>query len=478
MNPSYKRRLCGILAAACMLTAATVPAVSPVFSQVSLSVAAAEETDFYKGLKYLKYSDYAEVIDCDQTRTTVKIPSSIGGLPVRVIAERAFYGCKSLETVTGGGNVQVIAPNAFSSCTALTSIGAMDSLQSIGSSAFSDCVSLSNIPSSQSLKSIGDLAFFNCVSLQSVAIPATLTTLGENVFGDCISLQTFAVENGNTAFSVENDVLMNAEKTTLFCYPPAKTETTYTVPNTVTEIAPYAFASAADLTDVTLPTGLQTIGAWAFSQTKLTSIAIPDTVTTIGSYAFCNAEALKQVQLPNSLQELQAAAFWGCSSLEQVTLPNTLQEIPIYAFYGCTSLQKLTIPSSVQTIASEAFQGMSQKMTIVCNQNSYAETYFQKIISSDNSQGRESRYTLQTMETPTILKGDANQDGEVNVEDAVFVLQYYAKKAAGNPVSVTEAVYQAMNVDDSDDQIDVSDAVKILTYYAKKAAGQNPDWNF
>ena len=93
MNPSYKRRLCGILAAACMLTAATVPAVSPIFSQVTLSVAAAEETDFYKGLKYLKYSDYAEVIDCDQTRTPNKIPSSIGGLPVRVIAERAFYGC-------------------------------------------------------------------------------------------------------------------------------------------------------------------------------------------------------------------------------------------------------------------------------------------------------------------------------------------------------------------------------------------------
>ena len=54
MNPSYKRRLCGILAAACMLTAATVPAVSPVFSQVTLSAAAAEETDFYQGLKYLK----------------------------------------------------------------------------------------------------------------------------------------------------------------------------------------------------------------------------------------------------------------------------------------------------------------------------------------------------------------------------------------------------------------------------------------
>lgn len=478
MNPSYKRRLCGILAVACMLTAATIPAVSPVFSQVPLSAAAAEETDFYQGLKYLKYSDYAEVIDCDQTRTTIKIPSSIGGLPVRVIAERAFYGCKSLETVTGGGNVQVIAPNAFSSCTALTSVGTMDSLQSIGNSAFSDCVSLTSIPLSQSLKSIGNLAFLNCTSLQNVTIPASLTTLGETVFGGCSNLQTFALENGNTAFSVENDVLMNAEKTTLFCYPSAKTGTTYTVPNTVTEIAPYAFVSAANLTDVTLPTGLQIIGAWAFSQTKLTSMNIPNTVTTIGSYTFCNAEALKQIQLPNSLQELQAAAFWGCSSLEQVTLPNTLQEIPIYAFYGCTGLQKLTVPSSVQTIASEAFQGMSQKITIACYQNSYAETYFQKIISSDASQGRESRYTLQTMEAPAILKGDPNQDGEVNVADAVFVLQYYAKKAAGNPIAVTEAVYQAMNVDDSSDEIDVADAVKILTYYAKKAAGQNPDWNF
>ena len=59
-----------------------------------------------------------------------------------------------------------------------------------------------------------------------------------------------------------------------------------------------------------------------------------------------------------------------------------------------------------------------------------------------------------------------------------FCFAVLCKKAAGNPVSVTEAVYQAMNVDDSDDQIDVSDAVKILTYYAKKAAGQNPDWNF
>ena len=61
MNPSYKRRLCGILAAACMLTAATVPAVSPIFSQVTLSVAAAEETDFYKGLKYCVVSKCSSI---------------------------------------------------------------------------------------------------------------------------------------------------------------------------------------------------------------------------------------------------------------------------------------------------------------------------------------------------------------------------------------------------------------------------------
>lgn len=477
MNPSYRRRFCGILAAACLLTTAAVPAVSPVFSQVSLSASAAEETDFYQGLKYLKYSDYAEIIDCDDSRTTVKIPSSIGGLPVRVIAERAFYGCKNLQTVTGGGNVQVIAANAFSSCTALTSVGTMDSLQSIGNSAFSDCTSLTSIPLSQSLKSIGSLAFLDCTSLQNVTIPASLTTLGENVFGGCSSLQTFALENGNTAFCVEDDVLMDGEQTTVFCYPSAKFGTAYTVPDTVTEIAPYAFASAAYLTEITLPAGLQTIGAWAFSQTKLTAMTIPNTVKTIGSYAFCNATALEQIQLPNSLQELQSAAFWGCTALQEITLPNMLSEIPIYAFYGCTGLQKLTIPSSVQTIANEAFQGTSQKITIACYQDSYAESHFQKLISNDNLQGRESRYTLQVMETPKILKGDPNQDGVVDVSDAVFVLEYYAKKAAGNPMTVTDAVYQAMNVDDSS-EIDVADAVKILTYYAKNAAGQDTDWNF
>ena len=93
---------------------------------------ALNDTQLKKARSPMLFSDCEDGILLRETQSEkaelpIDCKESIAPMLVRVIAERAFYGCKSLETVTGGGNVQVIAPNAFSSCTALTSIGAMDS---------------------------------------------------------------------------------------------------------------------------------------------------------------------------------------------------------------------------------------------------------------------------------------------------------------------------------------------------------------
>ncbi len=71
------------------------------------------------------------------------------------------------------------------------------------------------------------------------------------------------------------------------------------------------------------------------------------------------------------------------------------------------------------------------------------------------------------------LKGDANIDSYVNLDDAVTVLDTYAGIAAG----IEGAAYCEQADTDEDGKITLDDAVYILSYYTQTAAGLSPDWN-
>lgn len=97
--------------------------------------------------------------------------------------------------------------------------------------------------------------------------------------------------------------------------------------------------------------------------------------------------------------------------------------------------------------------------------------------------------------TKTLLigkKGDTNLDGKVDVDDAVLVLQYYAKKAAGlEPTLLEQATNEeeilsyflsdidtcSQNQGADGGELSVEDAVQTLTYYAQAAAGNHPVWS-
>ena len=69
------------------------------------------------------------------------------------------------------------------------------------------------------------------------------------------------------------------------------------IPNTWTSIGDYAFSECSSLTTVTFEEGgqLTSIGAWAFSESGLTSIEIPSTVTSIVGLAFYKCDSLTTV---------------------------------------------------------------------------------------------------------------------------------------------------------------------------------------
>ncbi len=137
------------------------------------------------------------------------------------------------------------------------------------------------------------------------------------------------------------------------------------------------FYECSGLESVTLPEGLETIGAAAFMHTSLKSIQIPESVTVIGGEAFsCTkliqatipesvtdleydvfaaCHQLKAVALPKGLKSIGESAFHSCEALETVALPEGLTGIGRTAFAYCKSLKTLIIPSSVKKIGNQAF---------------------------------------------------------------------------------------------------------------------------
>lgn len=78
--------------------------------------------------------------------------------------------------------------------------------------------------------------------------------------------------------------------------------------------------------------------------------------------------------------------------------------------------------------------------------------------------------TTTTTTAPAFKLGDVDGNGMIEVTDAVLVLTYYAKSAAGIAVTIDPRLADV----NQDGIVDVVDAVGILTYYARQAAGLPP----
>ena len=89
-------------------------------------------------------------------------------------------------------------------------------------------------------------------------------------------------------------------------------------------------------------------GAFRNWGSKLTAVTLPDGLQSIGAEAFCNCASLTAIDIPSSVTSIGEEAFRSCTRLKDVTLPNGLESIGSYAFNSCTSLTAIEIPSSIQ----------------------------------------------------------------------------------------------------------------------------------
>ena len=126
------------------------------------------------------------------------------------------------------------------------------------------------------------------------------------------------------------------------------------IPSGVRSIGNYAFSSCTSLTSITIPAGVTSIGNSAFSNCRrLTSIAIPASVTSIGSSAFSNCWRLTSIAIPTGVTSIGNYAFESCTNLTRVFISASVTSIGNYAFRYCNSLTAITVDTGNQNYASE-----------------------------------------------------------------------------------------------------------------------------
>lgn len=143
----------------------------------------------------------------------------------------------------------------------------------IGSMAFAGCSGLRIVELPDTITRIEEMAFFGCEKLTSIVLPGSVTRIGKSAFLYCelatLNISDSVIEIGDRAF---DDSLVPAYNAHFFANMPHSLTGEYSIPE-----------------------GIKTITAGAFSHRKITSIVIPDSMETIREVAFSGCEGLTSI---------------------------------------------------------------------------------------------------------------------------------------------------------------------------------------
>ena len=124
------------------------------------------------------------------------------------------------------------------------------------------------------------------------------------------------LEEMNRMFPEDEETVSERVRTAL-----ADTGAVYSVPETVTSVAPFCFSYCDKLTKVDLPDGLKTLGQMAFFKCKaLESIRLPDGLESIGADGLSYCEKLDYIFVPASVKTIGHHAFYGCLGVDEIDL--------------------------------------------------------------------------------------------------------------------------------------------------------------
>lgn len=400
--------------------------------------------------------------------TSIKIPNSV----TEFDGYGVFNGCESLETIDIGDGIKDIGWNTFGGCDKLRTIRFGHGFEKVeGREALSDfanafkyCNAIeeiiidcnAEIPLREFESEVKSLVFgdqVTCIEgyddysyLKTIQIGKNVSSIKskykeECPFSKCTEIESISINAENRFFDSRGNCNAIIETKTNKLIRGIDTSI---IPEGINSIGDYAFHYAVNLTSVSIPGSVKSIGEDAFLSTNLTSVTLHPGLETIGNGAFAGT-GITTINLPKGLTNIGAYAF-SSTGISSIVFPESLTSIGDYAF-SSTPITKIVFPASLIHIGDCAF-------AFCKNIESVTSHIMSPFIINYNVFGQEIRYfytdmriegfTDATLYVPKGEKnsyettigwngfkviidaflGDANGDNMVNAADIVEMVNY------------------------------------------------------
>lgn len=107
-----------------------------------------------------------------------------------------------------------------------------------------------------------------------------------------------------------------------------------------------------------MPSGLVSIGKYAFSHTKLRFLELAEALERVGEHLFWCCKYLKSIDIPINVKILPKGLIIECSSLSFITIPSSITEISEYFISRCSNFKSININHCIEglKISENAFE--------------------------------------------------------------------------------------------------------------------------
>ena len=293
--------------------------------------------------------------------------------------------------------------------------------------------------------------------INSMTTIVTATSTTETT--TAVTTTSFTTEPTTTGSIINSTTTSTTESTTTTTTVPATTTTTEKTTTSTTE-------STTTITTVPATTTTTEKTTTSTTESTTTTITIPTTTTTTEKTTTSTTEwTTTTTTVPATTTTTEKTTT---STIESTTTTTTVPTT--------TTTTEETTTSTTESTTTTTTELTTTETTTTTFPTTTSETTTTVPTTSE-----ENPDTTTTEPIEMGIYGDVDGNGIVDVSDAVAVLTYYAKRAAGlEPIfgetpEENEAIFALADVD-QDGIITVQDAVYILTYYAQKASGMQPTW--
>lgn len=384
-------------------------------------------------------------------------------------SDNSFSNCSSLRNLDLGKNLLVIGPSAFENDSILSGVNIPETVYGLGVGAFKSCVSLPyvKIPKGD-LTTVSKESFKGCNGIEWISLSENITSLGENAFEGCTGIKyvkSYAMTPPEGLVNFPSDVETNG---TLFVpedndeYPDVLGDYQYSptwenwgtfkriTENTLLSSLILNQSDAHLKASETLALAV-TVGPDEATNKKVNWKSDDETVASVSADGVVTAHKVGQTSIHAIANDGGGAKATCTITVDPIMVSSiTLSQENLEIRKNHTAQLSAIVAPTDATNASFIWSSTNEDVAKVSEDGVIsAIAPGDAVIKATSQDGSQVEASCQVKVLP-VLKGDSNDDDEINVVDAVNTVNYIFNK-------VTETfAFEAADVN-SDDHISISD---------------------